>query len=354
MPKSVLTYQFRIKDSVTAKHLNRMSSSVNYIWNSVNDLTNKTWIEEGKFLAAYDISPTLKGRTKELGIHSQTIQAIVEEHHVRRKKAKRSKLKWRSKKHGTLGWIPFKKAGIKVIEDSVSYCKKTFRFWKSREIEGDIKSGSFSQDARGRWYVNISCEVENHEKTEGIEPVGIDLGLKYLAALSTGEVITNPKSYAMLEKKLGKAQRANKKKFAKQIHAKISNIRKDYLHKESTKLVKRFKQIFVGDVSSLKLAKTRLAKSVLDSGWGMFKTMLKNKAIRLGVDFQVTDEKYSTVTCSVCGSRTGPSGLSSLVVRNWECLECGSLHQRDLNAALNILNFALGHQSPLGESPSFR
>lgn len=77
----------------------------------------------------------------------------------------------------------------------------------------------------------------------------------------------------------------------------------------------------------------------------MFKTMLENKAIRLGVGFQVVDEKYSTVTCSVCSQRTGPSGLSSLGVRNWECSECGSLHSRDHNAALNILHSALGHQS---------
>jgi len=345
MKKSIITYQFRVKDGSTRAWLDKRAGSINYLWNLVNDLTAKTWTEGSNFLSAFDISPQFKGKGRELGLHSQTVQGVIEEHYKKRQQAKRSKLRWRSRKKGTLGWIPFKRCAIKIAKDTITYNKKTFRFWKSRETEGEIKTGSFSQDARGRWYVNISCEILHNEQTESDKVVALDLGLKDLAVLSTGDIIENPKSYRKLESKLAKAQRANKKAQVRNIHAKIKNVRKDFLHKQSTKLVKNFKQIFVGNVSSSKLVKTKLAKSTLDAGWGMFKTMLENKAIRLGVGFRVVNEKYSTVTCSVCKSRTGPSGLSALGVRNWECSQCGSLHQRDQNSAINILNFALGHQS---------
>ena len=118
---------------------------------------------------------------------------------------------------------------------------------------------------------------------------------------------------------------------------KIKNTRKDFLHKETTKLVRRYKTIYVGDVSSSKLAKTKMAKSTLDAGWGLFKSMLEYKAIALGVDFKVVNEKYSTVTCSSCFERSGPSGLSALGVREWTCSTCGTDHDRDVNAARNIL-----------------
>lgn len=127
-----------------------------------------------------------------------------------------------------------------------------------------------------------------------------------------------------------------------QIQNKIKNVRKDFLHKETTKLVKKYKVIYVGDVSSSKLAKTRMAKSVLDAGWGMFKSMLEYKAIALGVDFKVVKENYSSVTCSSCFERSGPSGLSALGVREWVCESCGVIHDRDVNAATNIL-LGLGH-----------
>jgi IS605 OrfB family transposase len=149
--------------------------------------------------------------------------------------------------------------------------------------------------------------------------------------------------------KLAKAQRARKKKQVTKIYAKIKNVRKDFLHKATTKLAQENKQIFVGDVNALKLVKTKMAKSVLDASWGRFKSMLAYKALKLGIDFRVTNEKYSTVTCSHCLQKTGPSGLSALGVREWECSSCGSQHQRDVNAAKNILIFALGHESPSGE-----
>lgn len=140
-----------------------------------------------------------------------------------------------------------------------------------------------------------------------------------------------------LEAELAVAQRANKKQRVKAIHAKIANRRKDALHKLSTVLVNEYGAIFVGNVNASSLAKTRMAKSVLDAGWSSFRTMLQYKCDDAGVWFEEVDEAYSTQTCSGCGCRTGPKGIKGLGIREWRCGRCGSMHDRDVNAASNIL-----------------
>jgi transposase len=93
----------------------------------------------------------------------------------------------------------------------------------------------------------------------------------------------------------------------------------------------------VGDVSSLKLVRTRMAKSVLDSGWGMLRRFLEYKAKQAARSFEVVSERNTSVTCSACGALSGPRGVNGLTVRSWVCSECGALHDRDRNAARNIL-----------------
>jgi IS605 OrfB family transposase len=121
------------------------------------------------------------------------------------------------------------------------------------------------------------------------------------------------------------------------LHQRAANRRKDALHKFSTAMVNDYGAIYVGDVSSLKLAKTRMAKAVLDSGWGMLKTMLQYKGHRAGSVVEVVNESFTTVTCSNCGQHTGPRGLRQLHVRGWVCSACETDHDRDINAARNIL-----------------
>jgi IS605 OrfB family transposase len=170
--------------------------------------------------------------------------------------------------------------------------------------------------------------------------VGLDLGLKDTATCSN--------FYRHLEAKLGIAQRAKQKKRVKAIHAKIKNKRKDALQKFTTKLVCENELIVVGNVSSSALAKTTMAKSVLDAGWFMLKTQLKCKAIARSVVFEEVNEAYTTQTCSCCGSISvnSPKGRAGLGIREWTCAECGTLHDRDVNAARNIL--AAGHSRLVG------
>jgi putative transposase len=148
--------------------------------------------------------------------------------------------------------------------------------------------------------------------------------------------------YRDLEPALARAPRARRRNRSRAIHAKIANRRKDFLHKLSTRLVKGNGAIFVGNVNASALAETRLAKSVLDAGWSAFRTMLQYKCDDAGVWFAEVDEAFSTQTCSVCNSRAGPKGRKDLGIRGWQCTVCGAIHDRDVNAAHNIL--AAGHR----------
>jgi putative transposase len=137
---------------------------------------------------------------------------------------------------------------------------------------------------------------------------------------------------------LGIAQRANKKYQVKKLNKHIKNQRKDFHHKLSTKLVKEYDAIAVGDVSSSALAKTNLAKSVMDAGWSSFRDILRYKAIGHGVRFQEVSENFTTQLCSSCNAKTGPRGLEGLGIRTWCCSSCGANHDRDVNSAINILS----------------
>jgi putative transposase len=337
-----ITYKFRVKDK-HAKRLNEMARAVNFVWNYCNETAYEYLRKKEKWLSGFDLNNLTAGTSKLLNLNSDSIQAVCETFAIKRKKARKAKLKWRSSSR-SLGWVPFKKRYISVASGVVRYNGNYFTFFQSRHVIGTlVDGGSFNQDARGRWYVNIACEVQQEPLFKLGKTVGVDLGVKTTATLSDGKKFEGGQHYRRLETKLATAQRARKKKQVKTIAAKIANSRKDAIHKFTTQLVYNYDTIFVGDVSSMKLTKTRLAKSVLDSGWGMFRSMLEYKAIRLGVDVYETKENFSTVTCSDCFERTGPSGLSALGVREWVCSGCGAVHDRDVNAAKNILRF--GHES---------
>ena len=337
------TLKLRVKDK-HARQLNQMARSVNFVWNYINELSNRSIRERGVFLSDYDIDKYTKGASKDLGLHSQTVQEISKEYAARRKQFKKIKLNWR-KSSGvkrSLGWVPFKVGAAKWKSGQVFHNGNYYGIWDSYGLsEYTFRSGNFSEDSRGRWYFNVVVSVE-HRKGTGTASVGLDLGCKESATDSNGEGVKG-REFRKLEQKLGIAQLARNKSRAKAIHAKIKNRRADALHKYSRKLVNENAAIFAGDVSSQKLVKTKMAKSVLDAGWSTLKTMLEYKSAHAGIVFEVVNESYTTQTCSCCGviSTCSPKGRAGLRIREWTCVECGSTHDRDINAAKNIL--AVGH-----------
>jgi IS605 OrfB family transposase len=195
--------------------------------------------------------------------------------------------------------------------------------------------------------VTFQCEVEDAAAPVGHLDLGIDLGLKHQITCSDGVQYTRENLTKKHEDTLAMAQRAHKKKRVKTIHAKIQNVRSDWTHKATTAIARRAKYIVIGDVSSAQLVKTNFAKSTLDAAWHSVRHQLHYKAKRLAGVCVSGDERFSSVTCSDCGVRTGPSGLSLLGVWEWVCSNCGSVHERDVNAARNILNAPrAGHRTP--------
>lgn len=342
------TLRLRIKDK-HRKGLSAMAREVNTVWNFCNETSARAIRERRQWLSGYDLQKLTKGysRCEGVSIGSATVQQVCEDYAKARRQFKRSRLRWRvsnpeSAKY-SLGWVPFKARALRYRNGQVGFAGRHFGVWDSYGLAGyTLRAGSFSEDARGRWYLNVVVQGEA-EPGVGTAAIGIDLGCKHAATTSEGEKL-HGRWYREMEGKLGIAQRAHKKRRVKAIHAGIASRRKDAMHKFSTALVRSHGAIFVGDVSSAAMVKTKLAKSTLDAGWSMLKTMLAYKSHQARVIFLEVDEAYSTQACSCCGALpdSSPKGRAGLGIRVWTCSECGAVNDRDVNAARNIL--AAGHR----------
>lgn len=334
-----LTYKFRLRDAADSE-LRRQARAVNFVWNYCNE-TQQQAVKRGRnWLSKYDLQKLTAGASKELDIHAHTIQGVCHKYADSRAAHKKAWLRWRSSTK-SLGWVPFNQGHVTYKDGAFWFRGRAYKAWISRELEEGqtFGAGSFSQDSQGHWFINLPVKVESI-KSAGRDAIGIDLGLKYLANISNGSKIENPRWYRKMQERIGIAQRAKKKKQAKKLHAKVKNQRNDFLHKASAELVRQHGAIFVGNVKPSAIAKTRMSKSSLDAGWASFKTMLEYKSNRAGVVYAEVNEAYSTQTCSSCGSVEGPRGLNDLGIRRWTC-SCGAEHDRDTNAAQNIVRRGL-------------
>lgn len=331
--------------------LREMAKSVNFVWNYINEISSRSIREKGVFLSRFDLHKYTVGGHKALGLHSHTLQCVAGEYVTRRRQFKKRRLNWRKSggSKRSLGWIPINTGAASWKNGQVFHNGSYYKVFDSYGLsQYTFRSASFNEDARGRWYFNVVVDIEA-KPTVAAGAVGVDLGLKDIAATSDGQKLVAGRWYRDLETKLAVAQRANNRRRVRSIHAKIANRRKDALHKFSRELVNDNALIVVGDVASLKLAKTRMAKSVLDAGWGMLKNQLDYKCAHAGCVFLVVNEANTTQTCSSCGAMpdSRPKGIAGIGMREWTCDECGATHDRDVNAARNIL--ALGHERLAGE-----
>jgi len=344
MAEFTKTLKVRVRDK-HANRLRRQAAEVNRVWNFVNELSHRSIREHRRFLSAYDLQKYTNGSGKLLGLHSQTVQRVSVEYVTRRTQFHKAKLAWR-KTHGvrrSLGWVPVNTGAAVWHSGQVRFHGQHYQVWDSYGLsQYAFRSGCFTEDARGRWYFCVAVSIKT-ERRCGTGSVGVDLGLKTTATPSSGEPLEAGRFYRDQEQKLAVAQRARNKNRVKAIHAKIRHRRHDALHKFSRKLVNDNALIVVGDVSSSGLVKTTLAKSVLDASWSTLKTLLSYKCEHAGGVFLEVDERYTTQACSCCGaiSPNSPKGRAGLGIREWSC-ECGVTHDRDVNAAKNIL--ALGHE----------
>jgi putative transposase len=213
----------------------------------------------------------------------------------------------------------------------------------------DPTTVTVSRDPCGRWYVAFAVEVPDPEPLPAAgRAVGVDLGITDFAVTSGGQRIANPRrlerrarNLARYQRRLarcqqGSANRAKAKAKAARAHRKVRAARTDFLHKASTRLVRDHDVIAVEDLAVTNMVRNRrLAKAIADCGWGTFRAMLGYKAARAGRRVIVIDRWYpSSKTCSACGYLLTELSLST---RMWQCPSCGTRHDRDVNAAKNIL-----------------
>ncbi|HEX9139089.1 MAG TPA: transposase [Steroidobacteraceae bacterium] len=325
--------------------LNAAAIEINQVWNFSNETSFKAarpFSGPSKWLSAYDLDKLTAGSAQDFDhIGSGTIQRVNAEFAAKRNQAGKPKLRWRVSKGSrrSLGWVPFKAEQLKLKGQYIRFSGKAFRVFELQKLSGTRwKCGCFAQDAVGDWWLCMPVEYAIAQVPAPKAAVGIDLGLKRTAVTSDGVKLEAGHSYRGIEQKIAQAQRRGHKHQAKRLHRKAARRRQDALHKFSSQIVKEYQTIVIGDVSSHKLARTRMAKSVLDAGWGMLKTQLQYKGQQAGRCVQIVNERNTTRACSSCRALTGPTGLDMLVVRTWTCTECGVTHDRDVNAARNILS----------------
>ena len=234
------------------------------------------------------------------------------------------------------------------------------RFSRTIPRAAKVTTVTVSKDAAGRYFVSMLCDDAVEPKAEAAGKVGIDLGLTHFAILSTGEKVAAPNTFRKHEAKLAKLQRrlakkqkgsANRKKArlkVAKLHAKMADSRKDFLHKLSTRLINENQVIAIETLAVSNMQKNRhLAKSISDAGWAEFVRQLKYKSLWYGRELVGIDRWYpSSKRCSDCGHTVAKMPLN---VREWACPECGTVHDRDINAARNVLAAGLA-VSALGES----
>ena len=224
----------------------------------------------------------------------------------------------------------------------------------------DPSTVTISRDPCGRWYVSFAVDVPDPEPLPATgAAVGVDLGIKDFAVTSDGQRIANPRhlerkarNLARYQRRLarcrkGSANRAKAKAKVARAHRKVRAARTDFLHKTSTRLVRDHDVIAVEDLAVSNMVRNHsLAKAISDCGWGTFRRMVEYKAARAGRQLIVTGRWYpSSKTCSACGHLLATLSLST---RHWTCPSCGTRHDRDINAAKNILaaGLAVARASP--------
>ncbi len=351
--KTTRAWKFRLYPSKTQqRELSGCLHECKTLWNRLLEYTKKYYEETSKF-------PTRKQlylQTKDTPLFSQVAQNVAD----RLVKSLR-------------GVIARKKAGLKAgfprfkpLERMKSFTYPQFGFRldkrlelsgigsisikKHRQMQGEVKTLTIKRSPSGKWFTVFTTEAERIAPCRKTGPeAGLDLGVEHFACLSDGEVIENPRHLRQAEECLKETQQhlSRKKKGSKNrqkakhrvaiAYERLTNRRRDFLHKTSRRLVSAYSFLALENLNVAGLAKGLLAKSVLDCSWAEFVSMIRYKAEEAGCEIVLVDPAHTSQRCSNCGLV-----LKKSLAERWHDCPCGASMHRDLNAAINILQRATG------------
>ncbi|SCL13795.1 RNA-guided endonuclease InsQ/TnpB family protein [Micromonospora inyonensis] len=341
--------------------LNRTFGCVRFVWNRTlaartarwrTDHVSTSYAETDRALTELKKQPDLKFLGE---VSSVPLQQTLRHQHTAmtaffQERARYPRFKSR---HGRQS-ASFTRSAFRLRDGTLSLGKTpgTLAFvWSWPDIDPaglDPTMVTMSRDPDGRWFVTFAVDVETPTAPEPTgRVVGVDLGLTDFAVLSTGERVPHPRHMERRERRLkryqrmmarrrkGSANRAKARRKVARAHSRVRDARRDFLHRTSTALVRRFDAIAVEDLAVGNMVRNRfMAKAISRTGWAEFRTLLAYKAQRAGRHLAVVDRWYpSSKTCSACGHLLATLSLGT---RHWRCPSCGTRHDRDVNAAQNI------------------
>lgn len=359
--KRAFKFRFYPTD-VQAAELTRTFGCVRFVYNLALEARSEAWRLHGERITYNTTSAmlTLWKQTDELAFLNDVAAVPLQQvlRHLQSafvafwdKRARYPRFKSLKKSRAS---AEYSRSGFRYHDGQLTLAKlaEPLKVVWSRPLPEGIQPSTVtvSCDRAGRWFVSLLCDdpgVESPPVTDAA--VGIDMGLASLAVLSTGEKILNPKHEVREQIRLARAQRRlarkapgdgeNRKKARRavaRIHCRIADRRSDYLHKVTTRLVRENQTLVIEDLKVRGMVRNRgLARAIVDASWRQFRTMLEYKGSRYGREVIVVDQWFpSSKLCSACGAVADDMPL---MVREWACETCGVTHDRDVNAARNIL-----------------
>jgi len=359
-------FKYRLNpNKVQAELINKHIGSTRFVYNLALECKQMAFVGNRVNLSCFDLMSQLPDLKKECEwlkeVNAQSLQQSIvnlDAAFTRFFKGKADFPKFKSKNRIRQSFNVPQNVSINEGSLVMPKFKEGIRIILHRELKGSIRQATISRTPTGKYFASILCdtgeEVKPKAKIKESTTIGIDLGIKTYLVSSDGQEFENPKFLRKAQNRLKYVQRkfskykgSRTKKRLAILHEKVANQRKDFLHKTSTKLIRENQSVAIEDLNVSGMLKNHnLAQSISDAGWRMFVDMLEYKAEWYGVNvLKIGRFDPSSKTCSNCGNINKELTLKD---RTWTCKGCGTVLDRDINASINIKNFALKNHLSVG------
>lgn len=351
----MLSYKFKLYSTKQSKHLDKMLDEASWVWNTCLATQKRYYKIFGKYASSNDMQKHFCKRWKIKYLHSQSVQEIIQrlDCAYQRFFKKLSARPPKFKRATEFTSFVFKQGGYKLVDNklTINKIKKTFKFSKSRDIEGNIKQLIVKRNRLGEYFIVAVSDTKSksYTKSHNGASVGMDFGLKTYLTISDGNNVECPQylkdnllKYKRLSRNLSKCvkgsnNREHKRKALCKLFLDIKHHREEFQWQLSHKLCRTYDNIFLEDLNVKGMVQHKnWGRKMNDLCFSDFVLKLEQVAFKYGVVVHRIDRFYpSSQTCSECGGLF--KGTKNLTLREWTCPHCGSKHDRDLNASKNIL-----------------